>query len=82
MTHPPRLRRPKTKAVEFFAILATVAIGLVASFSAWQLNQGLPRERQARAAFERIRLDMAQLRTWNGVWSQERSRRATLLRAN
>ena len=63
MTHPLRLRRSKTKAVEFFAILATVVIGLVASFSAWHLNQGLPRERQARAALERIRLDMAQLRT-------------------
>jgi PAS domain S-box-containing protein len=61
MTHPPRLRRSKTKAVELFAILATVAIGLVASFSVWHLNHGLPRERQARDALENIRLDTAQL---------------------
>jgi PAS domain S-box-containing protein len=62
MTHPPRLRRSKTKAVQFSVILATVAIGLVASFSAWHLNDGLPRERQARDALERIRLDTTQLR--------------------
>ena len=63
MTYPPRLRRSKTKAVGFFAILATVAIGAVASLSAWHLNQGLPRERHARDALERIRLDTSQLRT-------------------
>jgi PAS domain S-box-containing protein len=61
MTHAPRLRRPKTKEAALLAILATVVMGLVASFSAWHLNQGLPRERQARDALEHIRLDAAQL---------------------
>jgi PAS domain S-box-containing protein len=62
MRHVPRLRRPQTKALEFFVVLATIAIGLVASLSVWHLNQGLPRERQARDALENIRLDTAQLR--------------------
>jgi PAS domain S-box-containing protein len=47
--------------VELFAILATVVIGLVASLSAWHLNQGLPRERHVRDALEHIRVDAAQL---------------------
>lgn len=38
-----------------------VAIGVVASISAWHLNQGLPHERQARDALEHIRLDTTQL---------------------
>jgi PAS domain S-box-containing protein len=49
------------KAVESGVLLATVAIGLVASLSSWHINQGLPRERQAREALEHIRLDAAQL---------------------
>lgn len=57
----PRLRRPKTKALAYSALFAMIAIGLVASLSAWHLNQGLPRERQARDALEHIRLDAAQL---------------------
>lgn len=61
MTHAPRLRRPQTKALEFFVVLAMVAIGVVASISAWHLNQGLPHERQARDALEHIRLDTTQL---------------------
>jgi PAS domain S-box-containing protein len=76
MTHPPRLRRSKAKAVEFFAILATVAIGLVASVSAWHLNQGLPREQQVRDALENIRLDTTQLRAleWRLVAGKVESR--------
>jgi PAS domain S-box-containing protein len=49
------------KAIESSFFLATVALGLVAFFVTWHLNQGLSHERHARIALEHIRLDAAEL---------------------
>jgi PAS domain S-box-containing protein len=66
--------------VESSVLLATLAIGLVASISTWRLNEGLPHERQARDALEHIRLDAAQLQAleWRLIAPRKVEARDTL----
>ncbi|MGZ8793704.1 MAG: hypothetical protein ACXW0F_03560, partial [Gaiellaceae bacterium] len=66
--------------MESSIVLATVAIGLVASLSTWHLNQGVPRERQARDALENIRLDTGELKAleWRLIAAEKVEARDTL----
>jgi PAS domain S-box-containing protein len=56
----------RTKAVETSVLITAVAVGLVASFSTWQLNQRMPRERHVQIALEHVRADAAELQALEG----------------
>jgi PAS domain S-box-containing protein len=72
VTSVPRLRRARlglrrrTKALEAGVLITAVAVGLVASFSTWQLNQRMPRERHVQIALEHVRADTAELQALEG----------------
>jgi PAS domain S-box-containing protein len=55
----PRLTRIKT--ADLAVLLVVTAIGLLAFFMTWHLNEGLPRERHTRETLEHIRVDADQL---------------------
>jgi PAS domain S-box-containing protein len=86
VTRAPRLRRPKLglrtriNAAGIGVLFAILTIVLAASFLTWHINQGLPRDRQARDALEHIRLDAAELQAleWRLVATDKVEARDTL----
>ena len=70
----------RIKTADLAVLLAVMAIGLVAFFMTWHLNEGLPRERQTREALEHIRVDADQLQAleWRLVSPRKVEARDTL----
>lgn len=78
MTAFPRLTRIKT--ADLAVLLVVTAIGLLAFFMTWHLNEGLPRERHTRETLEHIRVDADQLQAleWRLISARKLEARDTL----
>jgi PAS domain S-box-containing protein len=74
----PRLTRIKT--ADLAVLLVATAIGLLAFFMTWHLNEGLPRERHTRETLEHIRVDADQLQAleWRLISARKLEARDTL----
>ena len=74
----PRLTRIKT--ADLAVLLVVTAIGLLAFFMTWHLNEGLPRERHTRETLEHIRVDADQLQAleWRLISARKLEARDTL----
>jgi PAS domain S-box-containing protein len=70
----------RIKVTDLVVLLPVMAIGLVAFFMIWHLNEGLPPERQTRETLEHIRVDAAQLEAleWRLVAARKVEARDTL----
>jgi len=70
----------RVKAGDLAILVAIMAVGLVAFLLTWQLNAGLPRERQTRDTLEHIRVDAAQLEAleWRLIAARKVEARDTL----
>jgi PAS domain S-box-containing protein len=70
----------RVKAADLAILVAIMAVGLVAFFVTWYLNEGLPRERQTRETLEHIRVDAAQLKAleWRLIAAKKVEARDTL----
>ncbi len=80
MTFTRRGPLARVKAGDLAILVAIMAVGLVAFLLTWQLNAGLPRERQTRDTLEHIRVDAAQLEAleWRLIAARKVEARDTL----